>query len=79
MVLPVQVGGSRVYPEEVRVGLEWGSPGLAIWARTGKGRVCGGPPRVRIPGSMVRGHRTGRKSLTSQDQAPDLTGMGHQT
>lgn len=45
---------------------------MAIWARTGKGSV-GGLPRVRIPGSMVRGHRTGRKSLTSQGQAPDLT------
>lgn len=39
VVLPVQVGGPRVCSEGVKVSLEWGSPGLAIWARIGKGSV----------------------------------------
>lgn len=80
VVLPVQVGGPRVCSEGVKVSLEWGSPGLAIWARIGKESVCVGgcSPRVRVPGSMVRGHRTGRRSLTSQSQAPGLTEVWHQ-
>lgn len=37
VILPVQVGGPRVCSEGVKVSLERGSPGLAIWARIGKG------------------------------------------